>query len=243
MSAVAAPPTRPSPVVASRKALKTTRKRWQRSVSIDRTMADLLRRLGDVDPERVWLSPAPGQASEADVERILDTSDHLPELIDGTLVEKPEGFYEARLAALISYRIEQFLELHDLGITIGADGPVRLRGHNVRIPDTAFYSWRHFPERGLPSGGVLHLPPDLVVEVLSPSNTAAEMERKVRDYFETGVRLVWIIDPPTMTAQMLRSPDEAVEVPPDGSLNGGDVLPGFSLSLRELFAKAGTRRS
>jgi Uma2 family endonuclease len=64
------------------------------------------------------------------------------------------------------------------------------------------------------------------------------MERKLHDYFQAGVRLVWLIDPETRTAAVYTAPEQAIHVPGDGVLEDGEVLPGFKLPLEELFARA-----
>jgi len=87
------------------------------------------------------------------------------------------------------------------------------------------------------------LVPDLAVEVISKRNTPGEMRRKLRDYFLSGVRLVWLIYPKTQTAEVYRAPDRKKRVGKTGSLDGEDVLPGFRLPLSELFARARRRPS
>ena len=79
--------------------------------------------------------------------------------------------------------------------------------------------------------------PDLAVEILSPTNTRTEMQIKLKEYFLGGVKLVWMIDPEKRTADVYTAPDAKTAIPTDGSLDGGEVLPGFSLPLAELFAK------
>src|SRR5207253_7265409 len=118
----------------------------------------------------------------------------LCELVDGTLVEKPMDFYESRLAGLLFHFLENYLELHDLGIVLGESGMTRVEPGQVRMPDVAFYLWDHFANRRLPRGAILGVVPDLAIEVLSPSNTRAEMGRKRREYFLGGCRLVWEVD-------------------------------------------------
>jgi Uma2 family endonuclease len=78
--------------------------------------------------------------------------------------------------------------------------------------------------------------------VLSESNTRAETSRKLRDYFTGGSRLVWYIDPNTRTAEAYTAPEQFIEIGADDSLSGGDVLPGFELSLRQLFAEVDGKR-
>lgn len=83
---------------------------------------------------------------------------------------------------------------------------------------------------------------DLAVEVISEANTKKEMERKLREYFTAGVRLVWLIYPKTRTVEVYTSATECRRVRHDQTLDGGDVLPGFELPLRKLFARANGRR-
>jgi Uma2 family endonuclease len=208
-----------------------------------RTVADLLHELGDIPPERVFLDPPPGTATEADVVRYVDGDDkHLVELIDGTLVEKPMGFYEARVGTVLSYFIEGYIDGNDLGITLGADAMLRILPRQVRLPDVTFLSWTKMPDRELPAEPVAPIVPDLAVEVLSESNTRREMERKRKDYFAAGVRRVWQIDPDTETAEVYSAPEVFVPIAADGDLDGEDILPGFRLSLKRLFERAGKRR-
>ncbi len=79
--------------------------------------------------------------------------------------------------------------------------------------------------------------PDLAVEILSQSNTAEEMERKLREYFQAGVRLVWTIEPKTRTARAYTAAGAWTEIGSDSLLLGGEVLPGFELPLAQLFAR------
>jgi Uma2 family endonuclease len=207
------------------------------------TVADLLERLGGIPAHRVRMKPYPGTATEQDViaaEAALDK--RLCELVDGTLVEKAVGHYESRLAVVLVYFIETYLDKHDRGICYGADAMLRVVPGRVRLPDVSFVCWDKLPNRELPAEPIADLVPDLAVEVLSESNTRREMENKRRDYFQGGARLVWEIDPETQTARAYTSPDEFQEIGPDGVLDGGDVLPGFTLPLCQLFARAGRQR-
>ncbi len=207
------------------------------------TVADLLHQLGDIPANRVLWDPRPGTATEADVVRHVDGDNkRLVELIDGTLVEKTMGAYEGRLGYLVGHFLEDYLEEHDLGVGFGADSTLRILPRQVRLPDVSFVSWTKLPNRELPAESVAVLVPDLAVEVLSESNTRREMERKRKDYFTAGVRLVWQIDPDTRSAEVFIGPDKPTAIGPDGELDGADVLPGFRLSLARLFERAGKRR-
>jgi Uma2 family endonuclease len=206
------------------------------------TFSELWESLGQIPLERIRLQPPPGTATEEDVICAEARYNRLCELIDGTLVEKTVGFYESRVAGLIFHDLEDFAQEHDLGFVIGADGMLRVEPRQVRLPDVAFFSWAHFPDRTLPGGQILDQVPDLAVEVLSPRNTKGEMQRKRREYFLGGCRLVWLVDPVKKSARVYTAPDESRLVRETGKLDGGDVLPGFEVRLADLFRRAGRRQ-
>jgi Uma2 family endonuclease len=206
------------------------------------TAADLHDHLGHIPLHRIRLYPPPGTAALADVLAVQEQEDRLCELVDGVLVEKAMGYYESRLALLIGYFLEVFLQLHDLGIVLGADGMLQLLHDQVRIPDVSFLSWVHFPDRELPSEPIPRLVPDLAVEVLSASNTAQEMNRKLQEYFAAGTQLVWYVDPEAQGITVYTAPEQWIELGIEDVLDGENVLPGFQLSIRELFDRAGRRR-
>jgi Uma2 family endonuclease len=205
------------------------------------TAAEMQNQLGGIPLERIRIVPPPGLATEKDLLRIIDSEDRICELVDGVLVEKPMGYFESQLAMLLGYFIRSYLEEHDLGIVLGEAGTLRILADQIRVPDVAFISWRHFPNRFLPAEPVPAVAPDLAIEVLSKSNTKREMERKLDDYFAAGVELVWLIDPASRTAEVYESRSERRIVSFGDSLSGGNVLPGFELSLTHLFEKAGWR--
>lgn len=207
------------------------------------TLADALNQLGDVPPNRILWDPRPGTATEADVVRYVDAADRrLVELVDGVLVEKAMSAYSRRVGGLVLYFIESFLNQNDLGITYGADSALRILPGQVRLPDVSFVSWASLPNRELPSESVAGVIPDLAVELLSPGNTKREMTRKRRDYFAAGVKVVWQIDPDSKTAEVDTGPEQSTQIGCDGELTGCDVLPGFRLSIKQLFERAGRRR-
>lgn len=208
------------------------------AVSAEPSLADLLEELGGITPSRIRIRPPIGTATEQDVIDIHDRENRLFELIDGVLVEKPMGNYESRVAVILGYFLESFLGQNNVGFTLGADCLLRITTGLVRMPDVAFFRWERVPNRRIPLEPIADLVPNLAVEVLSASNTRREMERKLREYFAAGVELVWYIDPPTRTARVWTSLDDSVEIDADGTLDGGTVLPGFRLTMRDLFARA-----
>lgn len=201
-----------------------------------RTAAQWLHDLGDVPLERIVFDPWPGTATEEDVVRLNDHENRLCELVNGTLLEKPMGFIESMVAAVLIRELGNFIRESNLGIVAAPDGMVQLTRGLVRIPDVSFVSFARLPGGKIPNEPILALAPDLAVEVLSKTNTPGEMGRKLREYLDAGVRLVWIIDPSTRTAMCYTDPEQVTKVESSGMLDGGDVLPGLRIPLSELFA-------
>lgn len=201
------------------------------------TVAELLRKLGDIPAERVLLDPAPGTATEKDVLDVEQREGRICELIDGVLVEKAMGFEESFLAMWLGHHLNLFLAKNKLGIITGPDGALRLMPGLVRIPDISFLSWDHLPNRKIPRKPIPDLYPDLAVEVLSRKNTKAEIDRKLQEYFRSGTRLAWVVDPRKRNVRVYTAAEQFRLVGEDQSLDGGDVLPGLELPLRELFGQ------
>lgn len=203
------------------------------------TVAELLKKLGGIPAERVLLDPPPGSATEKDVLEVERREGRICELVDGVLVEKAMGLAESSLALKIAFFLQLFLERKKLGFLGGADGTLRLWPGLVRIPDVSFISWDQLPNRKLPEKAIPDLYPDLAVEVISRKNTKAEIDRKLHEYFRSGTRLAWAVDPRKRTVRVYTSPDQFHLLTEDQNLDGGDVLPGLSLPLREVFAQLG----
>jgi Uma2 family endonuclease len=206
-------------------------------------LAKLLHQLGDVPLERIRMEAPPGSATEEDVLAVRAGPERrLCELVDGVLVEKAMSTRASFLTTVIIQKIWNFIEKENLGVVLGADGMIRTFPGQVRIPDVSFISWDRYPGEEIPDEGIRSFVPNLAVEVLSPGNTKAEIDRKLRDYFVAGVELAWVIDPKTQTAKSYTSPEDVQRVGKTGYLDGGTVLPGFRLSLKELFACTKRRR-
>lgn len=202
-----------------------------------KNFGELQERLGGIPAERIRLFPSPGTATVEDVVRIEATERVLCELVDGVLVEKAMGYEESILALAIASALRAFVIPKNLGVVSGEAGMVQLFPGLVRIPDVAYAAWDRFPDRRLPRVPVPLLVPDLVVEVLSISNTSREMQGKRSEYFGSGVRILWSIDPRSRTVEVYRAADDVRRLGGSDSLDGEDVLPGFSLPLNGLFAE------
>jgi Uma2 family endonuclease len=209
-------------------------------LALPETVRELLKRLDGIPPSRILLQPPPGTATEQDVIE-AEARGRICELVDGVLVEKAMGYYEDRLAMVLGHYIETFLDTNDLGIVLGGTGMMRPRPGLVRMPDVAFYAWSQFSDRLLPDEQILSRTPDLAVEVLSPKNTKREMDRKRGEYFGGGAQLVWQVYPKKRRVRVYTAVDQFEEYGEDQTLTGGAVLPGFTLSVRRWFERAGQR--
>ena len=202
----------------------------------DLTLADVLEHLGGISPTRVRFRPAPGMATEGDVLKIRERERRLFELVDGVLVEKVMGYWESVIAMELARLLGNFIKRRQSGILSGEAGMLRLSPGLVRIPDLSFVSRARLRRQPRLPDKVLSVAPDLAIEVLSEGNTAKEMSRKVREYFASGCRLVWFLNPRKRTVAVYTSADDCTMLDEKQTLTGGDVLPGFRLQLRKLFS-------
>ncbi|MBN9520944.1 Uma2 family endonuclease [bacterium] len=197
-------------------------------------MAELVDRLGGIPTERIRTTPLPGTATEAD----LNTPEEaLCDLIDGNLVVKATGRAESFIGANLLARMWNHVESANTGVVLGGDGYIRLKQGVVRIPDATFIPWESFPDGEFPDEAFWTVAPSLVVEVLSPTNTTQEIDRKLAEFFAAGCRLAWVIDPPTKTAKVYTLAKRFKVLDETGVLDGGRVLPGFAVPLADLFAR------
>lgn len=200
------------------------------------TAVDLVNQLGPIPLHRIVSHPAPGSATVEDVVRMEEHEDRLCELIDGCLVEKTYVLYESFLTAVVMTKLQNSAQSQALGIVLGPDGMMQLFPNQVRMPDASFISWASLEGSGFPDQPAPDLAPDLAVEIISRGNTQEEMDRKLREYFEAGVRYVWYFYSKTKTMNYYTAPDQVSTFGEGDTIRGGDVLPGFSLELTKFFA-------
>lgn len=201
-------------------------------------IAEWLRSLGNVPLDRIVMDPLPGTATEQDLLRLVEREDRPVELIDGTLVEKPVGWKESQIALVLGAALLAFAKPRRLGFVAGEAGTLRMRGGTVRLPDVSFVSISDIPGGVVPDEPIPELPPTLAVEVISESNTAAEMRLKTKEYFESGSRLVWLVYPKTRSIAVFESASEepARTLGEGDTLDGAPALPGFSIPVSDIFA-------
>ena len=104
-----------------------------------------------------------------------------------------------------------------------------------RAPDLHFVSRERVAKEGIPQN-FAQFPPDLAVEVLSPADTASEIQKKVEEYLTGGVPLVWIVDPANQKVTVYRSLQDSKILSSAQELDDGEVIPGFRINIAEIFA-------
>ena len=157
------------------------------------------------------------------------------ELVRGLLVVRElPGMRHARVAMDLALALGAHVRAAALG-RVYAEAGFKLASNpdTVRGPDIAFISRGRIPDPE--PTGFAGFAPDLVVEVISPGDRAGEVLAKVADWISAGTRVVWVLDPARRVARVYRADGTEQILTADESLDGGDVVPGFSCSLREIF--------
>jgi Uma2 family endonuclease len=165
-----------------------------------------------------------------------EARDGLWELIDGEPVEvTPSAGLSSMIAARISDYVFNYLLTHPIGHAFSADaGFILFPDRNtVRSPDFAFIRHSRLPE--VPAAFV-PVPPDLAVEVLSPTDRMTDSLAKVTMFLQAGVPLVWLIDPRKRSATIFNQDESPTTIEEHDVLDGDEALPGFTLPLAVLFA-------
>jgi len=159
------------------------------------------------------------------------------ELLKGELIQMtPAGAKHGTIANRLDIKLGVFVQAKKLGIVCAAETGFILKRNpdTVRGADVSFISTERIPLGGPPSG-YWQFAPDLAVEVISPNDTASEVQTKVIEYLEAGTRLVWVVDPESKTVSSYRSLDDVRVLTLADSLDGADVVPGFVMPVKELF--------
>ncbi len=156
------------------------------------------------------------------------------ELVNGKPEEKEmAGARHGGVGSRLHRRLGVYVEENDLGEVYGPDTTF-LIGENQRLPDIAFVSAEKMPPEGEPEG-IWEIAPDLAVEVVSPNDLFEKVQDKIWDYFNAGVKQVWLVAPQHRTVTVYRSPFEITVFGEDQELVSEDLLPGFRCKLGEIF--------
>lgn len=160
------------------------------------------------------------------------------ELVKGELVKMaPAGSEHGDLAMRVGWRLGQYVENHNLGKVFAAETGFRIASNpdTVRAPDVAFISKGRVEEAGLVEG---YWPgaPDLAVEVISPTDIYTAVQAKVLDWLDAGTLMVAVVNPRQQTVTVYRSRTDITILTGNDILDGQDVVPGWTLAIRDLFA-------
>lgn len=155
------------------------------------------------------------------------------ELIEGEVVEKMPSFTPSRIAFRLGRLVGNFVDDGDLGYVTGADGGYEMSDHDILIPDVGYVAKSRLtqePEREAP------VPPDLAIEVKSPTDRTRVLRRKAERYLALGTRLVWLVFPDERVIEVYAAASDDLFVLTEAeTLDGADVLPGFKLAVSEIF--------
>jgi len=159
------------------------------------------------------------------------------EVIDGVRVERePMGAFETVLASWLCHLLNGFAVGKKLGLAVSEVLFVLNAQRNLRRrPDVAFVSYARWPTSIMARESAWNVVPDLAVEVVSPTNLAEEIDSKITDYFQSGVRLVWVFYPDSGRVYVYQSPTQVSIVERTDTLDGGEVLPGLRLPMAQLY--------
>ena len=172
-----------------------------------------------------------------ELERLPSNGNRL-ELVRGKVYEMaPAGGRHGYVAMNVSLPLGVYVRTNALGYIFTAETGfiIHRNPDTVRAPDVAFVSRSRVQVHDIPDG-FIELAPDLAVEVVSPGDSSREVVEKVEDWLQAGVQLVWVIHPSSHSAVIHRSNGDVRELNADDSLDGEDVVPGFSCRVGDLFS-------
>jgi Uma2 family endonuclease len=202
------------------------------------TARELADRVGAIPLSRICWDVPPGTATEEDVHRMRCNEDCLCELLDGVLVEKASSDESSFLAAEVAYLLLTFVRRRRLGWVLGANGFVWLKESRLRAPDVSFARRDQRPNGRPLRVGFANVAPALAAEIASPGDTIEELEEKRTEFLTAGTELFWIIYPERQEIEVSTDAHSHRTLTRDDILDGGDVLPGFSVKVADLFDAA-----
>ena len=155
------------------------------------------------------------------------------ELLEGQLIMTPTGMKHEEIGGNLLYLLKKHLEKQPTGRVYGSSAGYRLSDEIVLAPDVSFVRQEQLPGGRSPIG-FGEFAPDLAVEIVSPGDQALDIEDKVQLYLQYGTRRVWVINPRRRIATVYAPDNTARTLRPDETLDGEDVLPGFTCRLSDI---------
>jgi Uma2 family endonuclease len=166
----------------------------------------------------------------------LPKDGHRYELVNEALVDMGNsGMEHGYVACILVAVLTTFVQQNKLGAVCDSSTAFTLKTGNKRSPDVAFVARERLKGLKRPPRGFFQGSPDLVVEILSPSNTVEEIHEKIVEYFNNDTRLIWVIHPDEKYVLVYHSPEPDRLLRPQDQLEGEDVVPEFSMPVADLF--------
>ena len=185
---------------------------------------------GSVEQERkVW--------TEAELQALPDDG-YKYELVNGELVMSPKNnFQHEDICAGLLTAMRTFAKANRLGAVLGSNLGCWMNNRNCRAPDISFIPKARLQSLGFGPSTRKFLPgaPDLAVEIVSPSNTRAAIDERLKDFFASGAKLAWVIHPEDQYVEVCHAPADRKMLGSSASLDGEDLLPGFQFPIADLF--------
>jgi Uma2 family endonuclease len=180
-------------------------------------------------PKKVW--------TEAELQALPDDG-YIHEVVSGELVMSPKNnWYHGRICTRLSAALLSFASEHRLGAVLDSSTGYWMHNRNCRAPDISFVPKSRLAALGFKPKDRRFFPdaPDLAVEILSPNDTRAEIDERLRDFFSSGTQLAWIINAEGESVEICRSLTQRKLLGSGAFLEGEDVLPGFRYPIANLF--------
>lgn len=169
----------------------------------------------------------------------LPDDGHRYEIVNGELTNMGNsGANHGYVCSLMITALMNYILPKKLGVVLDSSTAFKMKSGNKRSPDISFFAKERLQGLEKLPAGFLDGAPDLAVEILSPNNTVEEIDGKVVEYFDNGSRLVWVINPSqnyVLVYRSAREPDRLLKS--SDSLDGEDVVPGFTFPVTDLFQK------
>ncbi|MEW6307124.1 MAG: Uma2 family endonuclease [Verrucomicrobiota bacterium] len=168
----------------------------------------------------------------------LPEDGYIHEVVNGELVMSPKNdFFHGRICTRLVYALEGFNRLHKLGVLLDSSSGFWMFNRNCRAPDVSFVTKARLDALKFKPSTRRFFPgaPDLAVEILSPNNTRAEIDERLKDFFGSGTQIAWVINPESECVEVCHAPDKRQLLGSGGFLDGELLLPGFRYPIADLF--------
>jgi Uma2 family endonuclease len=175
--------------------------------------------------------------SEAEIQALPEDG-YIHEIVDGEMVMSPKNnWFHGRICSRLLIAIGNFATAHKLGAVLDSSTGFWMFNRNCRAPDVSFVPKERLVALGFKPNEKKFFPgaPDLAIEVLSENNNRAEIDARLKDFFASGTRVAWVIDPEKQCVEVCHSPTHRQLIGSGALLEGEDVLPGFKYPITDLF--------